>query len=93
MKNKVYEHQDSMGQDLKLNSPIAFTSAYVRGVKVGTVVKLTRLRVKIKYNYTYKSRDGEIKKGFWHTLIAPDRTIQLGEELPQSLTYHILKNS
>lgn len=90
---KTYLHKDSLEQEIKEGSPIAFTSSYLQGVKVGTVVKLTRLRVKIKYNYKYKTREGEIKKASWTTLIAPERTIQLGEELPSSLTWHLLKLS
>lgn len=90
---KTYEHMDSLQQAIRVGESIAFTSSYLNGVKIGTVVKLTRVRVKIKYTYTYRTREGTSEKSSWTTLIAPERTIQLSDELPHSLTWHRLKNS
>lgn len=90
---KQYQHIDSVGQTIELGQAVAFTSSYLKGVKIGTVKTICKTRIRILYKYTYKSHDGEIKKGAWTTLIMPDRTIQLGTTLPQSLTWHLLKNS
>lgn len=89
---KLYEHTDSLGQPIKQGQPVAFTSSYLSGVKVGTVVKLTRLRIKINYKYSFKSKDGQTQRGSWNTLIAPERTIQLGESLSPAITMFLLKN-
>jgi hypothetical protein len=89
---KTYEHQDSLKQPITVGQPIAFTSSYLKGVKIGVVLKLTRCRVKIKYRYTYKNKEGETCTNNWTTQIAPARTIQLGEQLAPTMTMWLLKN-
>jgi len=90
---KEYIHYDSLGQLIELGQPIAFTSSYLKGVKIGQVSSICRARIRILYTYTYKTREGEVKKGAWSTLIMPERTIQLGTTLPQSIIWNLLKNS
>ena len=46
---KTYEHLDSLKQPIKLGQPIAFTTSYLKGVKVGVVKQLTQRRVRIHY--------------------------------------------
>jgi hypothetical protein len=75
-----------------VGQPIAFTSSYLPGVKIGVVMKLTRCRVKIKYRYTYKNKEGETCTNNWTTQIAPSRTIILGETVPPTITMFLLKN-
>jgi hypothetical protein len=75
-----------------VGQPIAFTSSYLKGVKIGVVLKLTRCRVKIKYRYTYVNKEGQKCTNNWTTQIAPSRTIQLGETLAPTITMFLLKN-
>ena len=88
----TYEHLDSLNQPIDIGQPIAFTSSYLKGVKIGIVRQLTRQRVRINYRYTYRDRLGEERKASYDTLIEPRRTVQLGEQLSPTLTMFLLKN-
>ena len=87
-----YQHLDSLRQPIVIGQPIAFTSSYLKGVKIGIVAKLTKQRVKIKYRYTYTNKEGQTCTNNWTTQIAPSRTIILGEQLPLTITMFLLKN-
>jgi hypothetical protein len=87
----TYIHLDSLLQPIEVGQPIAFTSSYLKGVKVGVVKKLTKHRVKIHYKYCHVINNERIT-GAWDTLIEPRRTIQLGESLPPTITMFLLKN-
>ena len=87
-----YQHQDSLNQPIDIGQPIAFTSSYLKGVKIGIVRQLTRQRVRIRYRYTYRDKLGEERKGSYDTLIEPRRTVQLGEQLSPTITMFLLKN-
>jgi hypothetical protein len=88
---KTYEHRDSLDQPIQVGQPIAFTSSYLKGVKIGTVTKLTRARVKIHYKYKHMINGQQVTSP-WITLIEPKRTILLGDTLPPALTMFLLKN-
>lgn len=85
----LYQHQDSLKQTIVVGQPIAFTSSYLKGVKIGIVKKLTKCRVKIHYSYCY-TKDQKTYKGSWDTLIEPKRTIQLSEDLHPHITMFML---
>ena len=87
-----YEHVDSLKQPIAIGQPIAFTSSYLKGVKVGVVRQLTKHRVRVNYRYTYRDKLGEEHQASYDTLIEPQRTIQLGEQLPPTITMFLLKN-
>ena len=87
-----YAHLDSLKQPIQVGQPIAFTSSYLKGVKIGVVKKITKCRVKINYKYTYRDTEGQQHKGSYDTLIDPKRTIQLGESLPPHITMFLLKH-
>jgi hypothetical protein len=87
----TYEHLDSLKQPIEVGQPIAFTSSYLRGVKIGIVKRLTKRRVRIHYRYNH-TINGEAVTGSWDTLIEPKRTIILGETLPPTITMFLLKN-
>jgi hypothetical protein len=87
-----YEHKDSLNQPIAIGQPIAFTSSYLKGVKVGIVRQLTKQRVRIHFKYTYRNKLGEERKASYDTLIDPQRTIQLGDELSPTITMFLLKN-
>ena len=89
----MFEHQDSLKQPILVGQPIAFTSSYLKGVKVGIVTKLTRQRVKINYRYTYTNKLGQPCTNNWTTLVDPRRTIILGETLAPTITMFMLKNN
>jgi hypothetical protein len=88
---KTYEHLDSLKQPINLGQPIAFTSSYFKGVKVGVVKQLTKCRVRIHYKYSH-TINGEQVTGSWNTLIEPKRTVLLGDTLPPTITMFLLKN-
>lgn len=87
----MYIHLDSLKQPIEVGQPIAFTSSYLKGVKVGVVKKLTKHRVKIHYKYNHII-NGERITGSWDTLIEPRRTILLGETLPPTITMFLLQH-
>ena len=89
---KTYEHSDSLNQPIAIGQPIAFTSSYLKGVKVGIVRQMTRQRVRIRYRYTWRDKLGQEHPASYDTLIEPKRTIQLGEQLSPTITMFLLKN-
>jgi hypothetical protein len=89
----TYEHADSLKQLIEVGQPIAFTSSYLKGVKIGIVKKLTKHRVKITYKYTYRDTQGQPHKASYDTLIDPKRTILLGDSLPPHITMFMLNMS
>ena len=88
---KTYEHTDSLNQPIEVGQLIAFTSSYLKGVKIGRVTKLTRCRVKIHYKYRHTVNGREVTSP-WITLIEPRRTILLSDTLAPALTMFVLKN-
>jgi len=88
---KTYEHLDSLKQPIELGQPIAFTTSYLRGVKVGVVKQLTKCRVRIHYKYTHVINN-ERSVVAWDILLEPKRTVLLGDRLPPTLTMFLLKN-
>lgn len=88
---KTYEHLDSLKQPIILGQPIAFTTNYLKGVKVGIVKQLTQRRVRIQYKYTHIINN-ERAVVAWDILIEPKRTVLLGDSLPPTLTMFLLKN-
>ena len=88
---KTYLHKDSLGQTINEGDAVAFTSSYLQGVKLGVVRRLTRCRVRIHYKYTYTNREGQVCRGAWTTLIAPERVIALNDTLPQTVTMKLLQ--
>ena len=88
----TYQHRDSLKQDIQVGQPIAFTSSYLKGVKIGIVKRLTKCRVRIHYKYTYTNKEGQVVNSAWDTQIEPKRTIVLIDTLPPTLTMYLLKN-
>jgi hypothetical protein len=88
---KTHEHRDSLNQPIQVGQLIAFTSCYLKGVKIGTVTKLTKCRVKIHYKHRH-TVNGQTVTGPGETLIEPRRTVLLGDGLPPALTMFLLKN-
>ena len=88
---KTYEHRDSLDTPIELGHAIAFTHSYLKGVKIGVVVKLTRERVKIRYRYVWRHKDGTDHKGEYDIFIQPRRTLILAETLAPAVTMYMLK--
>jgi hypothetical protein len=87
-----YEHRDSLGTPIHTGQPIAFTHSYLSGVKIGTVVKLTKKRVKIDYKYIWTKKDGTKERGSYIVQGTPHRTLVLIDVGP-AVTMHMLKVS
>jgi uncharacterized protein YcfL len=87
------EHTDSLNTPILVGQPIAFTHSYLKGVKIGVVVKLTKERVKIRYRYVWRDKDGTNHKGEYDTLIQPQRTLILAAALAPAVTMYMLKMS
>jgi hypothetical protein len=84
-------HTDQIGQPLLPGQPVAFCYSGAPGICLGTVVKLTKQRVRVAYKHKWMDRDNNIRINEWNYLAHPDRTLVLSESLPQELTMLKLK--
>ena len=85
------QHHDQIGQPLRPGEPVAFCYSGAPGIRLGTVVKLTRQRVRVAYKHSWTDRDGNVRINEWMYLAHPDRTLVLTESLPCELTMLKLK--
>jgi hypothetical protein len=86
-----YEHQDQFGRPLSLGQVVAFSTSYDRGCRVGTVITLTRLRVRVRYVYDWRDQAGELRTSQYLHLARPGETVILDAELPKHLTMLALR--
>lgn len=91
-KNKTIEHTDQIGQAIKPGQQVAFCYSGAPGIKLGTVVKLTKQRVRIAYKWQWVTHDTrETRINEWTYLSTPERCLVLSEALPAELTLLKLK--
>lgn len=87
----VYEHKDIIGQYIV---PGQTVSIALNGNKVGTVVKLTRVKIRVKYYQSWASRvTGESRKHLTEYLCYPNQLLVLSENLQHELTIARLKGN
>ena len=85
------QHNDQIGQPLLPGQPVAFCYSGAPGIRLGTVVKLTKQRVRVAYKHTWIDRDNTCRIMEWMYLAHPERTLVLSETLTQELTMLKLK--
>ena len=86
----LYEHSDKLTQPIRPGDYVAFSHSYTPGVLYGRVIKLTRLRVRIEYNYS-NYWNGTLYSGVGKHLARPEQVIVLGDTLQQHLMLDALK--
>ena len=80
----VYTHNDQLGQPITEGSYVAFSHSSTPGALVGRVTKLTRLKVRVEYDYSYCYK-GQTYTGTGRHITDPKNTIVLGESLQQHI--------
>ena len=90
-KELTYEHLDVIGQNI---APGQTVSIAIAGIKVGTVVKMTRVKIRVKYYQSWSSRvTGESRKHLTEYLCYPNQLLVLSDNLQQELTLARLKGT
>ena len=80
-------HLDQLNQEIRVGQAIAFSYAYSNSLRVGTVIKITRQRIRVAYNYKWVSNQtNEERISEWTYLAHPERTLVLSDSLPAELT-------
>lgn len=85
------EHLDYFGRKINMGDPVAFSTSYDRGARVGTVITLTRLRVRVEYYYEWRDQQGNLHSARPRHLARSAETIVLDSELPKHMTMLALK--
>ena len=85
-----YTHKDRLGQQIQIDSIVAFCYSGGNTIHIGRVIKLTAKRVRIAYTYEYVNHAGDRVR--WKTTYQahPDRTLVLNN-IEQQLTVMALK--
>ena len=87
---KTYEHNDQLGQSIKVGQLVTFSYAHSRRIFVGQVRKLTKQRVRMAFNNKYDYK-GETHTYPCQHLARPEDVIVLGDDLQQHLTLATLQ--
>ena len=87
-----YQHNDHLGQAIHPGQQVAFSYSASPGIRVGTVQRLTRMKVRVSYYWRYTYPDGRVSEGHSNYLANPDQILVLGDGLPAELTMLALKN-
>ena len=86
----TYTHKDRLGQNITVDSIVAFCYSGGNTIHIGRVIKLTAKRVRVAYTYEYTNHSGDRVK--WKTTYQahPDRILVLNQ-IEQELTVLALK--
>jgi hypothetical protein len=80
--NAAIQHQDQLNQEILVGSTVVFSRAYSNSLQIGTVVKITRRRVRIAYCYKWISNQtNEQRISEWQYLAPPERVLVLTDSL------------
>ena len=88
---KQYQHLDQIGQEILPGQPVAFCYSGAPGIRLGTVVKLTKQRVRVAYKHQWIDRENRLHTNQWNYLSTPERVLVLSDQLPAELTLLRLK--
>lgn len=86
----MIEHKDQLGQLIEVGACVALTYAHSRSVYVGTVIKLTKQRVRMTFTNSWEHK-GEIHYYNTRHIARPEDLVVLGADLPKHLTMAKLK--
>jgi len=84
------EHFDFLGQPIQVGDYVSFTWAECRGVRVGTVVKLTKQRIRITFNNSHVYQ-GETHYYSSNHIARPGDCLVLSDKTQQQLTIATLQ--
>ena len=84
------EHFDFLGQPIQVGDYVSFTWAECRGVRVGTVVKLTKQRIRITFNNSHVYQ-GETHYYASNHIARPSDCLVLSDKTQQQLTIATLQ--
>ena len=87
----VYTHQDQLNQPIAPGSIVAFAYAYSNHLKLGTVIRNTKQRVRIAYKHRWTDSTGVTHTYEWNYLAQPRRILVITDTIQQELTLAKLK--
>jgi len=80
------QHFDQINQEIHPGQIVAFCYSGAPGIMLGTVVKLTRQRVRVAYKHQWiRSDTKERIISQWNYLSTPERCLVLNDTLPAEL--------
>lgn len=82
----MIEHKDHLQQPIQVGATVAFTFANSPAMRIGTVTKLTKQRVRIAYKWIWADSTGDRRIMEWTYLAVPERVVVLTDTLGQELT-------
>lgn len=85
------EHRDKLNQTIRVNDIVAFSDSYYNNINLGTVIKLTRCRVRVRYSLEFRRQNGEVKQYTYEYLGNPQRMLVLSESLQSELLMYKLR--
>ena len=88
--NPVIEHVDYLGQPIRVGDCVSFTWAGSRGIRVGTITKLTKQRVKMSFIWCHEYNGVKSYHTATH-ITRPGDCLILGNGLQQHLTMATLQ--
>ena len=87
----TYTHQDQLNQPIEPGAIVAFAYTYSNHLKLGTVVRNTRQRVRIAYKHKWADKSGQVHVYEWNYLAQPGRILVISDTIQQELTLAKLK--
>jgi hypothetical protein len=87
----TYQHQDQLNQPIEPGAIVAFAYAYSNHLKLGTVIRNTKQRVRVAYKHRYTDRAGQVHTYEWNYLAQPSRILVISDTIQQELTLAKLK--
>ena len=82
----VYTHNDQLNQPITPGAVVAFAYAYSNHLKLGTVVRNTKQRVRIAYKHKWADKSGQVHTYEWNYLAQPGRVLVITDTIQQELT-------
>jgi hypothetical protein len=87
----LYTHTDQLNQLIQPGSIVAFAYAYSNHLKLGTVIRNTKQRVRVAYKHKWVDKTGTVHVYEWNYLAQPNRILVMSDTLQQELTLAKLK--
>jgi hypothetical protein len=82
---------DKYNRELEPGQVVVWATGWSKGPRIGIVKKICNQRIRISYNWKYKSYTGEYVSAKFDLLQQPDRLIVIDEQTPQTFTMELLK--
>ena len=86
-----YNHTDQLNQPIANGAIVAFAYTYSNNIKLGTVLKSTRQRVRVAYKHRYTDKAGMVHTYEWNYLARPHNILVITDTIQQELVLAKLK--